>query len=282
MERDMEHQRAALVQARQVAPAQPAPAPAPAQPAQPAPDPVPASVPAQSVRPGPVLALVPVPGHLPPQLAPGGGPLLPAAPVPLPVPPLMPPFMPPGWGAPGGVLPNFAPYGVAPPPFIPRVRLTTHFDGTQDLLPAFLVQVNAHMLQYGRQYLNDFERVCEIGSMLDGPAANWYVRLFQRQAAELRNLQDFMMVLHHHFESLFVGEQAKQELMEMRQGKTPFAEFVENFRTVASKIQDWDDPVKIFAFKKALHPDLINWAFVRDSPQTLMDCTHGNCGYPNV
>uniref|UniRef100_A0ACB8END9 Uncharacterized protein n=1 Tax=Sphaerodactylus townsendi TaxID=933632 RepID=A0ACB8END9_9SAUR len=129
------------------------------------------------------------------------------------------PFMPPGWGAPGGVLPNFAPYGVAPPPFMPRVRLTTRFDGTQDLLPAFLVQVNAHTLHYGWQYLNNFERVCEIESMLDGPAANWYVRLFQHQAAELCNFQDFRLALRRRFESPFVGEQSKQELLEIRQGK---------------------------------------------------------------
>uniref|UniRef100_A0ACB8F1W0 Uncharacterized protein n=1 Tax=Sphaerodactylus townsendi TaxID=933632 RepID=A0ACB8F1W0_9SAUR len=40
--------------------------------------------------------------------------------------------------------------GELPPLFMLRIQLTTRFDGTQDLLLALLVQVNAHMLHTGR------------------------------------------------------------------------------------------------------------------------------------
>ncbi|XP_048368235.1 uncharacterized protein LOC125441616 [Sphaerodactylus townsendi] len=80
-----------------------------------------------------------------------------------------------------------------------------------------------------------------------------------------------MMTLRCRFESPFVGEEAKKELMMMRQGTMPFVEFVENFHTVSSKIPDWNDPVKVFAFKQALHPELLRWSLQQDSPQTLME-----------
>uniref|UniRef100_A0ACB8F1Y3 Uncharacterized protein n=1 Tax=Sphaerodactylus townsendi TaxID=933632 RepID=A0ACB8F1Y3_9SAUR len=69
-------------------------------------------------------------------------------PAPLRIPPLMPPLHPPGWWLHGGVPMNIVSYG-APPPFLPQVRLAIRYDGTQELLPAFLVQLNSHMLQYG-------------------------------------------------------------------------------------------------------------------------------------
>uniref|UniRef100_A0ACB8F4Z6 Uncharacterized protein n=1 Tax=Sphaerodactylus townsendi TaxID=933632 RepID=A0ACB8F4Z6_9SAUR len=89
---------AAPVPAQPVQPG-PTPAPVPAQPAQPAL--VLAPAPGQPVHPGPTPAPIPVPGQ-PLQPVPGAVLLPPYAPAPLPVPPLMPPFIPPGWGAPGG------------------------------------------------------------------------------------------------------------------------------------------------------------------------------------
>uniref|UniRef100_A0ACB8F7L2 Uncharacterized protein n=1 Tax=Sphaerodactylus townsendi TaxID=933632 RepID=A0ACB8F7L2_9SAUR len=77
----------------------------------------------------------------------GQQPLLLAAAAPAPALPRMQPFAPPVWGAPGGALPHLAPYGVAPPPLMPRIRLTSRFNGTQDLLPAFLVQAPLENLQ---------------------------------------------------------------------------------------------------------------------------------------
>uniref|UniRef100_A0ACB8EM14 Uncharacterized protein n=1 Tax=Sphaerodactylus townsendi TaxID=933632 RepID=A0ACB8EM14_9SAUR len=54
-------------------------------------------------------------------------------------------------------------------------------------------QVEAHMEKYGGDYEDEIEQVHEVGALLEGAAASWYVGLYRSRAPELRSFPHFML-----------------------------------------------------------------------------------------
>uniref|UniRef100_A0ACB8GEX5 Uncharacterized protein n=1 Tax=Sphaerodactylus townsendi TaxID=933632 RepID=A0ACB8GEX5_9SAUR len=79
---------------------------------------------------------------------------------------------------------------------LPRRRdLKVWFDGKVENLPYFLVQVEAHMQHYGESYSDEIEQIHDVGSLLEGEAAAWYVGLYERRLPELLMFPRFMTAL---------------------------------------------------------------------------------------
>uniref|UniRef100_A0ACB8FJR6 Uncharacterized protein n=1 Tax=Sphaerodactylus townsendi TaxID=933632 RepID=A0ACB8FJR6_9SAUR len=75
--------------------------------------------------------------------------------------------------------------------------------------PRQLSGVEAHMEKYGGDYEDEIEQVHEVGALLEGVAANWYVGLYRSRAPELRSFPHFMLALQRQFEDPFEEEKAR-------------------------------------------------------------------------
>uniref|UniRef100_A0ACB8ECA2 Uncharacterized protein n=1 Tax=Sphaerodactylus townsendi TaxID=933632 RepID=A0ACB8ECA2_9SAUR len=104
------------------------------------------------------------------------------------------------------------------PPQPPRWHLKSHFDGTTEMPLYFLMQVEVHMEKYGSNYEDEVEQVHEVGALLGGVVASWYVGLYKGQAPELSFFPHFMSALRWQFEDLFKEEKAHASLWQIRQG----------------------------------------------------------------
>uniref|UniRef100_A0ACB8GCG4 Uncharacterized protein n=1 Tax=Sphaerodactylus townsendi TaxID=933632 RepID=A0ACB8GCG4_9SAUR len=66
-----------------------------------------------------------------------------------------------------------------PMPVPQRRKLKAKFDGNSDILPYFLVQVETDMQHHGEEYENEADQIHDVGTLLEGEAAAWYMALFQ-------------------------------------------------------------------------------------------------------
>uniref|UniRef100_A0ACB8EUK6 Uncharacterized protein n=1 Tax=Sphaerodactylus townsendi TaxID=933632 RepID=A0ACB8EUK6_9SAUR len=76
----------------------------------------------------------------------------------------------------------------------------------------------SYMEVHGAGFRTDPERVFELGTQLRGDAANWLVGLVESNAAELYDLEQFLLALRLRFEDLLTEEKARASLQRLRQG----------------------------------------------------------------
>uniref|UniRef100_A0ACB8GET0 Uncharacterized protein n=1 Tax=Sphaerodactylus townsendi TaxID=933632 RepID=A0ACB8GET0_9SAUR len=74
------------------------------------------------------------------------------------------------------------------------------------------------MERCGGDYEDEIEQVPEVGALLDGAVAGWYVGLYKGRAPELRSLPCFMLALQQQCEDPFEEEKARARLQQIRQG----------------------------------------------------------------
>uniref|UniRef100_A0ACB8EH85 Uncharacterized protein n=1 Tax=Sphaerodactylus townsendi TaxID=933632 RepID=A0ACB8EH85_9SAUR len=72
-----------------------------------------------------------------------------------------------------------------------RKELKAIFNGGPEKLPYFLVQVGFYMKMMMEVFEFNTEQVYEVGALLEGKAAAWLVRLFEEQAPELQDFNQF-------------------------------------------------------------------------------------------
>ncbi|XP_048348802.1 protein LDOC1 [Sphaerodactylus townsendi] len=120
----------------------------------------------------------------------------------------------------------------------PRPRIPARFDGTASKLPYFILQLDAHMQEYDDLYRSEREKVRDIGSVLDGEAAEWFVELFELEVDKLNSVAELLQGLRLRFEDRDMVEKARKTLKTIKQGGRPFADFAHQFRAAASKIPD--------------------------------------------
>uniref|UniRef100_A0ACB8ETI6 Uncharacterized protein n=1 Tax=Sphaerodactylus townsendi TaxID=933632 RepID=A0ACB8ETI6_9SAUR len=82
-------------------------------------------------------------------------------------------------------------------------KLKAHFDSKSSTLPYFLVQVEAHMQQYGEDYLDELKQVQKAGALLEGEAPAWFRGLYEGCRPELLAFPHFMTALQQRFEDPF-------------------------------------------------------------------------------
>uniref|UniRef100_A0ACB8EFC0 Uncharacterized protein n=1 Tax=Sphaerodactylus townsendi TaxID=933632 RepID=A0ACB8EFC0_9SAUR len=99
----------------------------------------------------------------------------------------------------------------------PRRNFRVIFSGDPDELAFFLIQAGSYMEVHESEFWSDRERVLELGTQLKGEAANWFVGLVESDAAELYDLEQFLLALPR-FEDSLTEEKARAKLQQLRQG----------------------------------------------------------------
>uniref|UniRef100_A0ACB8ECN9 Uncharacterized protein n=1 Tax=Sphaerodactylus townsendi TaxID=933632 RepID=A0ACB8ECN9_9SAUR len=176
----------------------------------------------------------------------------------------LPPLQPSEGEQPVPMPPNDGLPGLLGPPQSPqapqrRRRLKARFDGSMEKLAYFLVQVEARMEKHGGDYEDEVEQVHEVGALLEGAAAGWYVGLYKGRAPELRSFPHFMLALRQQFEDPFKEEKARARLRQIRQGSRSMSVYISEFHQLAGVVQDWLEQVQIHFFREGLRPEVAQW-----------------------
>uniref|UniRef100_A0ACB8FBP9 Uncharacterized protein n=1 Tax=Sphaerodactylus townsendi TaxID=933632 RepID=A0ACB8FBP9_9SAUR len=94
----------------------------------------------------------------------------------------------------------------------PRKGFKIDFNGDPNELAFFLIQVSSCMEIHGDGFRSDCDRVFEIGTRLQGEAANWLVGLVEEDAPEIYDLEQFLLALRRRFEDFLAEEKARTAL----------------------------------------------------------------------
>ncbi|KAK9391861.1 Retrotransposon-derived protein PEG10 [Crotalus adamanteus] len=146
-----------------------------------------------------------------------------------------------------------------------RPPLEVKFKGEPTCLGFFLTQVLSYMEEYGQDIPSEKARIRIVQSALDGPAADWVVNLHDSNAPELSNFNRFMSSLRRRFEDPLADRKAHERIKTMRQGKRPVAEYTQEFRAIASKL-NWPEDILLSHFKDGLNYDLYDACLPRGDP----------------
>uniref|UniRef100_A0ACB8E658 Uncharacterized protein n=1 Tax=Sphaerodactylus townsendi TaxID=933632 RepID=A0ACB8E658_9SAUR len=100
----------------------------------------------------------------------------------------------------------------------PHWSFRVTFSRDPDELTFFLIQAGSYMEVHGAGSWMDREQVFELGTQLRGEDANWLVCLVETNAAELYDLQQFLLALRLRFEDPLTEDKAQAPLQQLRQG----------------------------------------------------------------
>lgn len=85
----------------------------------------------------------------------------------------------------------------------------------------FLTQVLNYMEEYGRDIPTDCARIHIVQPTLDGIAADWVVDLYDTDAPELQNFNQFMFSLRGRFKDPLADRKARERIKTVKQGIRP-------------------------------------------------------------
>ncbi|XP_013926037.1 PREDICTED: uncharacterized protein LOC106552320, partial [Thamnophis sirtalis] len=142
------------------------------------------------------------------------------------------------------------------------------FDGSPGRGALFLGQVLNHIDCYGHMYTSQWDLVMAVIAVMDGGAADWVADLYGDHAVELGDIGLFLMPLRERFESSRI-QQAEAELRATRQQGKPVAEYIREFRCLASKVRMWPERLVAHDFKVGLQQTLHLACIYRGLPPRL-------------
>ncbi|XP_039213407.1 uncharacterized protein LOC120314410 [Crotalus tigris] len=146
------------------------------------------------------------------------------------------------------------------------------FDGDPDRLAMFISHVVSHLDRYGHLYPSQWAMVVGVTAGLQGEAVAWAADLYSDHARVLSNVGSFLEALHHRFEDSSRVQRAKSELLSLRQGGRPVAEYVRDFRRLAGRLTlSWPDRSLIHHFRAGLDQELRQACIYRGIPNRLRE-----------
>ncbi|XP_048338343.1 uncharacterized protein LOC125424948 [Sphaerodactylus townsendi] len=127
------------------------------------------------------------------------------------------------------------------------------------------------MLEFDDMYRSEAEKVRDIGSVLDGEAAQWFVELYEIGADETHSVAELLQGLRLRFQDLDAENKAIHTVKTIKQGNRPFAEFAREFRAANSKLPDWPERMKCEYFFGAVNDDIREKAVLYREPQMIAE-----------
>lgn len=86
---------------------------------------------------------------------------------------------------------------------------------------------------------------------------------------ELHQFDRFMAALRKQFEDPFANQEVQIRIKTFRQGKRPVTAYIKEFRSLASKLEDWPKDMLIKCFQEGLTNELFYTCPSRGMPRTL-------------
>jgi len=150
----------------------------------------------------------------------------------------------------------------------PKISLPDKFDGSRRNLRAFLNQVRLVVRMQPDRYPDDERQVGLLGSLLTGPASNWFAPLLERDSPLLRNFEAFVTDLEATFGDTDRIRSAKGKLRNLRQGNRPASQYASEFRLIAGDT-NWNDDALMAQFRIGLNDDVKDLLLTMEDPLDL-------------
>ncbi|KAL0147126.1 hypothetical protein M9458_057650 [Cirrhinus mrigala] len=170
--------------------------------------------------------------------------------------------------------PSAAPPATAPSPGVPpvaaspRLAFPEKFDGTAAKCKGFLLQCSLFVNQQPHLYPTDEGKISFVCSLLTGKALDWATAVWRLDRPTFPSFAAFLQEFKGVFQPSSESSEAGEEIMALRQGRRPAADYALTFRTLAAQ-SGWNDgPLKLH-YRKGLNPDLQLELACRDEDLTL-------------
>lgn len=137
----------------------------------------------------------------------------------------------------------------------PKISMPDKFDGNRRKFCGFVNQVKLVFQLLPTTYTTDEIKIGFIGTLLSGPALDWFAPLMDKSSPLLSNMKDFST----HFEASF-GETDKArtaaiKICSLHQGNQPASFYASEFQQLASDLT-WDDAALMEQFHFGLRGDM--------------------------
>jgi len=150
----------------------------------------------------------------------------------------------------------------------PKISLPDKFDGSRKKLRAFINQVRLVIRMQPDRYPDDEHQVGLLGSLLTGPASNWFAPLLERNSPLLADFEAFVAELEATFGDTDRVRSAEGKLRTLRQGSHPASQYASEFRLIAGDT-NWNDDALMAQFRMGLNDDVKDLLLTIEDAQNL-------------
>ncbi|KAL0164855.1 hypothetical protein M9458_040608, partial [Cirrhinus mrigala] len=137
--------------------------------------------------------------------------------------------------------PSAAPPATAPSPGVPpvaaspRLAFPEKFDGTAAKCKGFLLQCSLFVNQQPHLYPTDEGKISFVCSLLTGKALDWATAVWRLDRPTFPSFAAFLQEFKGVFQPSSESSEAGEEIMALRQGRRPAADYALTFRTLAAQ-----------------------------------------------
>ncbi|KAI2646625.1 Transposon Tf2-6 polyprotein [Labeo rohita] len=150
----------------------------------------------------------------------------------------------------------------------PRLAFPEKFDGSAGKCKGFLMQCSLFVSQQPQLYPTDDSRISFVCSLLTGRALDWATALWEGEHTTFPSFTVFLQSFREVFDHSAYGEEAGEQLLALRQGRSTAADYALTFRTLAAQTGWSDDPLKLL-YRKGLTSELQSELACRDEGKSL-------------
>ncbi|KAL0180378.1 hypothetical protein M9458_025820, partial [Cirrhinus mrigala] len=150
----------------------------------------------------------------------------------------------------------------------PRLAFPEKFDGSAGKCKGFLMQCSLFVSQQPQLYPTDDSRISFVCSLLTGRALDWATALWEGEHTTFPSFTVFLQHFREVFDHSGYGEEAGEQLLALRQGRSTVADYALTFRTLAAQTCWSDDPLKLL-YRKGLTSELQSELACRDEGKSL-------------
>lgn len=146
------------------------------------------------------------------------------------------------------------------------------FNGNPNRLAMVLSHLISHLDRYAHLYPSQWAMVVVVTAGLQGEATAWATDLYSDHARELADAGLFLEALHSRFEDASRLQQAEAEVLSLKQRGRPAADYVQDFRQLASRLcSSWPECLLVHHFQAGLDRELHQACVFRGVPNRLRE-----------
>ncbi|KAL0152021.1 hypothetical protein M9458_052666 [Cirrhinus mrigala] len=150
----------------------------------------------------------------------------------------------------------------------PRLAFPEKFDGTAAKCKGFLLQCTLFVNQQPHLYATDESKIAFVCSLLTGKALDWATAVWNLGQSTYPTFSTFLQSFKEVFQPSPESSEAGEQIVALRQGRRPAADYALEFRTLAAQ-SGWNDGSLKLHYRKGLNQDLQVELACRDEGLTL-------------
>jgi len=137
----------------------------------------------------------------------------------------------------------------------PKISMPDKFDGNRRKFRGFVNQVKLVFQLLPDTYHTDKIKIGFIGTLLSGPALDWFAPLMDKSSPLLSNMVDFSTQFEASFGDTDKARSAAIKIRNLQQGNRPASFYSSEFQQLASDLS-WDDAALMEQFRYGLQGEV--------------------------